>query len=185
MRTLERSKRNGSASAVGRWRTPAASVGTWQRGGWQRPASLWLTFHPSSHSAGEGALERQRPQENDGLDALATALAASRRTSGWRRSIPSPTRRRRCACFPRGAKTWWPSAPGRSRQPARASTRPRARRDSRNALGRPGCTHPARHTTAGLLLARPPPTSFGGPALRIRTLDRKLADLNERIESEE
>jgi transposase len=31
---------------------------------------------------------------------------------------------------------------------------------------------------------RPPPTSFGGAALRIRTLDRKIADLNERIEAE-
>ena len=46
LRALERSKRNGSPSAVGQWRTPAASGGTWQRG-WQRPASLWLTFHPS------------------------------------------------------------------------------------------------------------------------------------------
>jgi transposase len=44
--------------------------------------------------------------------------------------------------------------------------------------------HPARPTTAGRLVARPPSTSFGGPALRIRTLDRKIADLNERIEAE-
>ncbi len=47
LRALECAGRNGSPSVVGRWRTPAASVGTWQRG-WQRPArSLWLTFHPS------------------------------------------------------------------------------------------------------------------------------------------
>ncbi len=32
LRALERSKRNGSPSTVGQWRTPAASVGTWQRG---------------------------------------------------------------------------------------------------------------------------------------------------------
>jgi hypothetical protein len=40
LRALERSKRNGSPSVVGRWRMPAASAGTW-RGGWQRPASQW------------------------------------------------------------------------------------------------------------------------------------------------
>jgi transposase len=44
--------------------------------------------------------------------------------------------------------------------------------------------HPARPTTAGRLVSPPPSTSFGGPALRIRTLDRKIADLNERIEAE-
>jgi hypothetical protein len=30
LRSLERFKRNGSPSVVGRWRTPAASVDTWQ-----------------------------------------------------------------------------------------------------------------------------------------------------------
>jgi hypothetical protein len=37
---------------------------------------------------------------------------------------------------------------------------------------------------AGLLVWRPPPINFGGPALRIRTLERKIANLNERIEAE-
>ena len=50
-------------------------------------------------------------RKNDGLDALATALAA------WGnerlRSTPRPNRKC-CACFPRGAKTWWPSEPERS-----------------------------------------------------------------------
>ena len=47
LRSLERFKRNGLASVVGRWRTPAASVGTW-RGGWWRLANPWWTFRPSS-----------------------------------------------------------------------------------------------------------------------------------------
>jgi hypothetical protein len=47
LRSLERFKRNGLASVIGRWRTPAASVGTW-RGGWWRPANPWWTFRPSS-----------------------------------------------------------------------------------------------------------------------------------------
>jgi transposase len=50
-------------------------------------------------------------RKNDGLDALATALAASR-NEGWRRSIPRRTRKC-CACSPRGERTWWRSAPGR------------------------------------------------------------------------
>jgi hypothetical protein len=47
LRALERSKRNASASVVGRWRTLAASVDTWPRG-WQQPASRWWTCRPSS-----------------------------------------------------------------------------------------------------------------------------------------
>jgi hypothetical protein len=107
-----------------------------------------------------------------------------RATSGWRRSI-SRSALRCCACFPRGAKTWWPSAPGRSRQPARAPTRPRPRRGGRDALSPQSRTHPARHTSTGRRLGPPPPAvGFGGAALSVRTLDRKIADLNERIEAE-
>ena len=51
-------------------------------------------------------------RKNDRLDALATAMAASRKTKGLRRSMPRPLRRR-CACSPRGERTSWPSAPGR------------------------------------------------------------------------
>jgi hypothetical protein len=53
-----------------------------------------------------------------GSQALATALAASRKTSGWLRSIPRPPRRCSAPAFPRDAKTWLPSVPERSRQPA-------------------------------------------------------------------
>jgi hypothetical protein len=35
-----------------------------------------------------------------------------------------------------------------------------------------------------LLSPRPPAVGFGDPTLRIRTLERKIADLNERIEAE-
>src|SRR5215211_1654254 len=112
------------------------------------------------------------------------ARSPPRATSGWQRSIPRPTRR--CYdSFPRGARTWWPSAPGRSKQPPRAPAGPRPRRASRDAFGPSGCAHPARHTAAGRRLDPPPPAvGFGGAALRIRTLDRMIADLNERIEAE-
>jgi len=68
---------------------------------------------PPKLSARVRVLSTGNARKNDGLDALATALWPPRATSGWRRSIPRPPRRC-CACFPRGAKTWWPSVPGRS-----------------------------------------------------------------------
>jgi hypothetical protein len=46
LRALERWAKQFPERRPKRWRTPAASVGTWQRG-WQQQASLWLTFHPS------------------------------------------------------------------------------------------------------------------------------------------
>ena len=112
--------------------------------------------------------------------------AGGPRHIGWRlrhRSIPSPTRR--ClACFPRGVKTWWPNVEECSRQPSRAPTRPPPRRDSRNALSPPSRTHLAWHTTAGLLLARPPPTSFGGPARHQDAGSKDRGPKNECIEAE-
>ena len=52
-------------------------VGTW-RGGWQRPArSPWWTCRPKL-SARVRVLSSGNARKNDGLDALATALAASR-----------------------------------------------------------------------------------------------------------
>src|SRR5215212_5089933 len=89
-------------------------------------------------------------------------------TSGCLRSIPRPNRKC-CACFPRGAKTWWPSEPERSRQPPRASTRPRSWRGSGDTLDLPSRPHPARHTSAGLLGSRPPAIGFGDPARRAGT----------------
>jgi transposase len=102
-------------------------------------------------------------RKNDGLDALATALAASRneRLAAVDPEAASEVVR---LLSERRLLTWWPSVPGRSRQPARASAEPRARRDSQNALGRSGRAHAARHTTARFLVSRPPSTSFGGSA---------------------
>jgi hypothetical protein len=45
LRSLERWARR-SPSAVGRWRTPEASVGTWRRG-WRARASRWWRCSPS------------------------------------------------------------------------------------------------------------------------------------------
>ena len=118
---------------------------------------------PPKLSAKVRVLSTGNSRNNDGLDALATALAASRneRLAAVDPEAASEVLR---LLSERRLLTWWPNVQGGSRQPARASTRSRPRRDSRNALRRPGSAHPARHTTAGLLLARPPPTGFGGPA---------------------
>jgi len=51
-------------------------------------------------------------RKNDELDALATALAASR-NERLATVDPEAASVRCCACFARGARTWWPSAPGR------------------------------------------------------------------------
>src|SRR5215211_3267410 len=69
--------------------------------------------------------------------------------------------------------------------PARIPARPRSWRGAGGTLEPPSRAHPPRHTAAGGRLGPPPPAvGFGGPALRIRTLDRKIADLNGRIEAE-
>jgi transposase len=72
----------------------------------------------------------------------------------------------------------------RSRQPARASEGPPPRRGDKNAFGRPGREHLARPTSQGRFGPPPQAVGLGDLALRIRTLDRKIADLNGRIEAE-
>jgi hypothetical protein len=57
---------------------------------------------PPKLSARVRVLSSGNARKNDGLDALATALAAWRNERGWQRSIPRPGRKC-CACFPRGA----------------------------------------------------------------------------------
>jgi hypothetical protein len=52
-------------------------------------------------------------RKNDGVDALATALAASR-NERLAAVDPEAASEVLCACFPRGAKTWWQSVPERS-----------------------------------------------------------------------
>src|SRR5688500_11214025 len=91
----------------------------------------------------------------------------------------------------------WPPRSGRLAQRAAGDGRSRgwlggaapAFREARGPGGRdalvsPGRTHPARHTAPGRLGPPPPAVGFGDLALRIRTLDRKIAELNERIEAE-
>jgi transposase len=123
-------------------------------------------------------------RKNDGLDALATAFAASR-NARLASVDPEADFEVLRLLSERREKTWWPSVPaGRSRQPPRASTRPRPRRGDREALDAPGRTHPAQHTAQGSPGPPPSAVGLGGAALRIRTLDRKIADLTERIEAE-
>ena len=104
-------------------------------------------------------------RKNDGLDALATALAASRneRLAAVDPEIGSEVLR---LLSERRLLTWWPSVPGRSRQPPRALAGSSPRRGGENAFGREGSAHPARHTTEGVLGSPPPAAGFGGLARR-------------------
>ena len=68
---------------------------------------------PPKLSARVRVLSSGNARKNDGLDALATALAASR--NGRLAAVdPEGSSEAMRLCSPRGAKTWWPSAPGRS-----------------------------------------------------------------------
>ncbi len=74
LRALERSGRNASPSAVGRWRTPPASAG--RLAGRLAAAGESVVEVPPKLSV--RVLSTANARKNDGLDALATALAASR-----------------------------------------------------------------------------------------------------------
>ena len=155
LRSLQRSKRNGSPNVVGRWRTRAVSVGTWQ-GGCPRPASRWWTCRPSFRH-GCGHSRAATPARTMG--SMPSPLRwPPRATSGWRRSIPRPNRRC-CACSFREARRSGGRAYPGAQPPARASTGPRPRRGNWDTLSPPGRTHRARHTAPGYL--GPPPPTFG------------------------
>src|SRR5215218_2823215 len=105
-----------------------------------------------------------------------------RATKGLRRSMPRPPRRR-CACSPRGERTWWPSALGRSTACTRScgtsspaglpgSSRPIGPRILRSIRPRGGASARLRRRLASEVLCD------------VRTLDRKIADLERRIEAE-
>ncbi len=70
LRALERSGRNASPSVVGRWRTPPASAG--------RLAAAGESVVEVPPKLSVRVLSTANARKNDGLDALATALAASR-----------------------------------------------------------------------------------------------------------
>jgi hypothetical protein len=113
---------------------------------------------PPKLSARVRVLSSGNARKNDGLDALATALAASRqRATGSRRSrgwLGGAAPAFREARGPGGRA--YPSA-----QPlAWAPAGPPPWRCGREALGRPGSAHPARHTAAKLRVAHPPSTGF-------------------------
>jgi transposase len=86
---------------------------------------------PPKLSARVRVLSTGNARKNDGLDALATALWPPRATSAWRRSIP----RSPLSAAPAFREARGPGcrAHQSAQPPARASTRPRARRDSRDA----------------------------------------------------
>ena len=67
---------------------------------------------PPKLSARVRVLSTGNARKNDGLDALAIALAASR-NERLAAVDPEAASLRCCACFPRGARIWWPSVPGR------------------------------------------------------------------------
>ena len=139
---------------------------------------------PPRLSARVRVLSSGNARKNDGLDALATALAA------WRNERlptvdPEAESEVLCASFPRGAKTWWPSVPGRSTASTdsscgtsflagyRGHSRPTELHASCAAYGRPqGSSAGVRRRLASEILRD------------LRTLERKIANLNEQIEEE-
>ena len=136
---------------------------------------------PPKLSARVRVLSTGNARKNDGLDALATALAASRqeRLAAVDHGTASEVLRLSIREARRPGSRAHPGA----QPPPRSSTRPRPGRGGRNAFGPPCRTRPARHTSPGRPVSRPAPTGFSGPARRPE-LDRKIADLNERIEAE-
>jgi transposase len=138
---------------------------------------------PSKLSARVRVLSTGNARKNDELDAIATALWPPGATSGCIRSIPRPAQRF-CASFRRGAKTWWPSVPGRCQPPPRAPTGSSSRRGTPGTLS----THRAVRIVRSI---RPQGASacvrrrLASEILRdVRALERKIANLNERIEAE-
>jgi transposase len=137
---------------------------------------------PPKLSARVRVLSTGNARKNDGVDALAIALAASRnekacgrRSRRWLGDAKTPFREER---GPRGRTNQG------VKPPARTLTRPRPRRGGREALGRPGLAHPTllrpKEGASARLRRR-----LASEVLReVRTLDRKIADLNERIEAE-
>jgi len=117
---------------------------------------------PPKLSARVRVLSSGNARKNDGLDALATALAASRNE-------------RLVAVDPEATSEVLRLLSERREDLVAERTRALNRmhgllRDllpggiTGTALGQPGCTHPARHTTAGLLGQPPLATSYAGPA---------------------
>src|SRR5688500_550618 len=96
-------------------------------------------------------------RKNDGLDALATALAASRneRLAAIDPEAASEVLR---LLSERRLLTWWPSVPGHSTACTR-SCETSCPAGGQNALGRPGRAPPARHTAQGPF--RPPAPAAG------------------------
>ena len=135
---------------------------------------------PPKLSARVRVLSSGNARKNDELDALATALAASRNDRLAAVDPEAASEAMRLLSERRG--TWWPTYPG-TQPPAWSPAGPPPRRGGREALSPSGRAHPARHTTKGASarLRR----RLASEVLRdVRMLDRKIADLNGRIEAE-
>ena len=137
---------------------------------------------PPKLSARVRVLSSGNARKNDGLDALATALGrlAQRAAGGGR----SRGRIRGAAPAFREARGPGGRAHPGAKPPARAFAGPPPRRGGREALGRPGRAHPARHTAQGGASARLRRRLASEVLRDVRTLERKIADLNGRIEAE-
>src|SRR5215213_9418137 len=124
---------------------------------------------PPKLSARVRVLSTGNARKNDGADALATALAASRngRLAAVDPEAASEALRLLSAPAFREARRPGGRAHPGAQPPPRALARPRPRRGGRDALGPSGCAHPARPTAAGGRLGPPPPAvGFGGAARR-------------------
>jgi Transposase len=158
LRALERFKRNDTPSVALSGGKRRRSRGRHLAGRLAAAGESVVDVTPKL-SAPVRVLSSGNARKNDGLDALASALAASRNE---RLAPVDPEAESEALRLLSERREDLVAERTRALKAAStASTRPRPRWDSRNALGPPSGTHPARHTTPGPLVASPPPTSFG------------------------
>jgi transposase len=111
---------------------------------------------PPKLSARVRVLSTGNARKNDGLDALATALAASR---NGRLAAVDPEAASEVLSLLSERRPGGRAHQG-AKPPARAFAGPPPRRGYRDALGRSGRAPPARHPAAKLLVAHPPEVGF-------------------------
>ena len=118
-------------------------------------AGEWVVDVPPKLSARVRVLSTGNARKNDWVDALSTALAASRNERLAQQVDPDAASEVLRLLSERRLLTWSQSAPGCSRQPARVAAGPPPRRGGRETLCRAGSAHSARHTPQGRRLGAP------------------------------
>ena len=120
---------------------------------------------PPKLSARVRVLSSGNTRKNDEVDALATALAASR-NERLAQVDPEASSEALRLLSERRLLTWLQSVPQGAKPPPRAPAGPPPRRGGREALGRQGSAQDALHTSQGRLGPPAPAAGFGGAARR-------------------